>query len=302
MSPSTPENGPTEAFDHEALVKRNPHADWPAVEASREQYDFAKTFKYTKTPNASWQPGQGASDNAWQQYKLLAIDPQDPSRTTNQNYKLMISSTVPRPIALVSTVSKDGSCQNLAPYSYFNAVSADPPMYTVSMVGDELKDSLRNCMETGELCISIISDWYIEAANSSSVNTPPQLSEWPFSGLHPRQSTIVKPPHPAEAAFSMECKVHSLSPIYSKNRKNDDGSPVRTATLVLCEAVLYHIREDTIDEKKETVKIEVLRPVWRGGGITYGSLFDGWETPRPIAFRDLREQANVKEIYAKNES
>ncbi|KAF2104056.1 hypothetical protein NA57DRAFT_50904 [Rhizodiscina lignyota] len=296
MSSSIQPTDPVEAFDKEALIKRNPHADWAAVEASREEYDSSKTYKYSKSPNPQWQPGDGASNDEWKQHKMVSINPQDPSRTVTQNYKFIISSVVPRPIAFVSTVSKDGLCQNIAPFSYFNAVSPDPPIYTVSIVGDETKDTLRNCIETGELCISIISDWYLEAANFCAVNTPPQQSEWPLAGLHPRQSTLVKPPHPAEAAFSMECKVHSTVPIYSKNRQNADGSPVRTATLVLCEAVLYHVREDAIDEKTETLKIEVLRPMWRGGGITYGSLFDGFEALRPMAFRHLRETEKVKQI------
>lgn len=287
--------GPVEAYDKEALVKRNPHADFAAVEASRPPFDSSKQYTFSKTPNPSWQPGDGASNDEWKKHQLLAIDPNDENRPWQSNYKLIISSLAPRPIALVSTVSETG-IRNLAPFSYFNAVSTDPPLYSVSFVGEDANDSLTNCLDTGELCISIISDWYLEAANFSSVNTAPHVSEWPFTGLHPLESTKVKPPHPAEAAFSIECKVHSSVPIYSKQKRNEDGSKVRTATMVLCEAVLFHVRKDAVNERRDTVNLKVLRPVWRGGGITYGCLFDGWETPRPMAFRDLLKEKRVKDI------
>ncbi|KAH6677714.1 hypothetical protein B0J14DRAFT_584995 [Halenospora varia] len=286
---------PIEAYDKEALVQRNPHKDFATVEASRPDYNPEAVWIPSKTPNSSWKPGDGASREGWDK-KSIAIDPHSPGRTVNQNYKLMISSTVPRPIALVSTVSADGTCKNLAPFSYFNNVSNDPPLYSLSFHGEEANDSLRNLLETGELSISIVSDWFLEAANFTSVNTPPQISEWMVSGLHPAKSSKVAPPHVAESAFSMECRLHSTIPIYSKTVCREDGSPVRTATLVLAEALMFHVREDAIDEKRETVDIRVLRPVWRGGGITYGNCFSGWETPRPDAFRILRQTSPVKDI------
>lgn len=208
----------------------------------------------------------------------------------------MISSTVPRPIALVSTITKDGRTQNLAPFSYFNTVSVDPPLYSVSFVGKEKNDSLRNLEETGECCISMISDWFLEAANFTSVNTARHMSEWPLAGLRPMKSDMVKPPYVAESAFSMECRFHSSVPILSNMEVDGAGKPVRTATLVLIEAVLWHVWEDVIDEKLETLDVTKLRPVWRGGGITYGSAHGVWETPRPEAFRKLMETERVKTI------
>lgn len=214
----------------------------------------------------------------------------------------MISSTVPRPIALVSTISKDGKIENLAPFSYFNNVCNDPPLYSISFHGELPTDSLRNLLETEECCISIVSDWFLEAMNMSSVNTPPDISEWPLSGLHISKSDVVKPGFVAESVFSMECKLHSIVPIFSKNEVDAKGEKRRTATHVLVEAVMFHVREDAIDEKRETVDIKVLRPVWRGGGITYGSCFEGWETPRPGPFRELRETEAVRDILEKVKS
>jgi flavin reductase (DIM6/NTAB) family NADH-FMN oxidoreductase RutF len=307
-----------EAYDKEALVQRNPHADFPAIEATRPNYDPTTFWIPTKTPKPSWKPGDGASMDGWHGKRMVTIDPHEPGRTSNQNYKLMISTTVPRPIALVSTISADGKRQNLAPYSYassytplapllsyliflthsryFNNVASDPPMYSISFAGKDANDSLTNLLETEEMCISIVSDWFLEAANFTSVNTPPHLSEWPLAGLHPLKSSKVRPPHVAESAFSMECKLYSVTPLFSKSKVNEDGTPERANTLVLVEAVMFHAREDAIDQKRETVDLKVLRPVWRGGGITYGTCFGGWETPRPDSFRALRETQPIKSI------
>lgn len=241
----------------------------------------------------SWKPGDGASNDDWKRNKFIEIDPQSPDRTPNQNYKLMISTTLPRPIALVSTISTDG-IQNLAPFSHFNNVSKDPPIYSIAFDGEDGIDSLRNVMETGEMSISIVSDSFIEAANFTSVNTPPHVSEWLLCGLHPAKSSIIRPPYVAEAVFSMECKHYSSQTIYSKNKVKEDGTPVRATSLVLVEAVMFHVREDAIDENQERVEMKNLRPVWRGRGITYGSCLDGWEIPRPKPFRVLREQESVK--------
>ena len=80
--------------------------------------------------------GDGANNDAWQHHNSTEIDPDEPGRTSNLNYKLMISSTVPRPIAHLSTVSGLG-IQNMAPFSYFQAICADPPLYSFSFVGDQ---------------------------------------------------------------------------------------------------------------------------------------------------------------------
>lgn len=162
--------------------------------------------------------------------------------------------------------------------------------------GAEANDSSRNLLETGELCISIVSDWILEAANFTSVNAPPRTSEWELSGLHEAVSDVVKAGYVGEAAVSMECKLHSTQTIFSKTVVDGNRKPVQSATLVLVEAMMFHVREDAIDVKLETVDLKVLRPVWRGGGILYGTCFDGWETQRPDPFRVLRETEKVKDI------
>ena len=116
---------PVEAFDKEALVKRNPHGDFATVQASRPDYNSNDHWIMTKTPDPAWQVGDGATSTHWKDQSYLHIDPHEEGRPDVLNYKLMISTTVPRPVAMVSTVTKDGNTRNLAPFSYFQAVTHD---------------------------------------------------------------------------------------------------------------------------------------------------------------------------------
>ena len=116
---------PIEAPDREATINRNPHHDFNAVQERRSEYDPARKWTLSKSPNPGWEVGDGASSDHWKGKEFLSIDPWDASRTGVLNYKLLVSTTVPRPIALVSTVAKDGKSRNLAPISYFQNVSTD---------------------------------------------------------------------------------------------------------------------------------------------------------------------------------
>ncbi len=124
-APSPAKSPPVEAFDKEALVNRNPHGDFAAVQASRPDYDSDDHWLLSKTPKPSWQPGDGANSDHWKGKNTLHIDPHEEGRSIMLNYKLMISTTVPRPIAMVSTVTADGKTRNLAPFSYFQNVIYD---------------------------------------------------------------------------------------------------------------------------------------------------------------------------------
>lgn len=118
---------PVEAFDKEALVNRNPHPDFNLVQSQRPDFEAATPdFVRTKCPNPDWRPGDGANDDSWRTKEVVSIDPFEEGRPETLNYKLMISATVPRPIALVSTVTAGTpSTRNLAPFSYFQCVIAD---------------------------------------------------------------------------------------------------------------------------------------------------------------------------------
>ena len=121
-------------------------------------------------------------------------------------YKLMTGMIVPRPVALVSTVSRNGVA-NLAPFSFFCGVGSVPPtvLFCPSLRPGasegtvEPKDTLRNVEETGEFVINVVSEAIAAAANASSAEVPPEVDEFPLSGLTPIASVAVRPPRVAES-------------------------------------------------------------------------------------------------------
>ncbi|KAL4999484.1 hypothetical protein BDV10DRAFT_184376 [Aspergillus recurvatus] len=280
-----------EAPSHEAAIKRNPHADFGTVERARPPFDHGSRMTFTRTPNPDWQAGSGASDEEWKKHEFAAIDPYEEGRGPWLNYKLLVSATVPRPIALASTVSADGKTANLAPFSFWQCAAVDPPMYSISFTSRTANDTLTNLLATKEMCISMTTESIVEAANFASVNSPRHVSEWPLSGLTPRASDLVKPAHVAESPYSVECKLHSVQDFYSKA----DPS-VRTSTLVIVEVIRFHIWNDAIGEDRATADVTKLRPVFRAGGIMYGACPTAFELPRPEAFRELHEHEKIKNL------
>ena len=238
MSSSTPR------LDAEAEIKRNPHPDFKGVEASRPDFNTSSKFHYTKTPSPNWTPGTGANTPAAANLQHRQIDPYAPGRPAIHNYKLLISGIVPRPVGFVSTISKDGKTTNLAPFSYFNLISHDPPLFVLGFSGgfDRPKDTLTNLVETEECVLNIISESFIEAANFTSINCPPGVSEWTFSGLTPKKSVIVKPDRVGEAVFSIEAKLVETREWESKMTPGK-----KTGVMAVVEGVQFWVREDAID-------------------------------------------------------
>ena len=251
----------------EAELKRNPHPDFKQTEASRPPFDTASSFRYTQTPLPSWTFGAGANELAPPAPPPhVAIDPYAPGRPAAFNYKLLISAVVPRPIAFLSTCSPDspggdsdgdGSSSssshstNLAPFSYFQMIGHDPPLFVIGFAcaADEAraKDSLRNLLATGECVINMIGEDYIEAANSASINAPYGVSEWDVSGLTPVLDceTVPRVARVKEAVFSIEGKLESFREFDSKAVKGK-----KSATMVVIEGTRFWAREDAINEER----------------------------------------------------
>ncbi|KAK6454411.1 uncharacterized protein RJT20DRAFT_130539 [Scheffersomyces xylosifermentans] len=264
-------------FGLEAQVKRNPHGDFKAVENSRPPFEFEQEWHYTQSPVKDWKIGSGANDEEWKKHKKLEIDPNGEGRSPVDNYKTLISAITPRPIGFISSISKDG-VRNLAPFSYFTMVNHDPPIFTIGFSGGkgQPKDTCHNILETGELTINIISEWFVEAANYCSTNSPPEVDEWKLSGLTPLESRFVKPPHVAESAFSVEAKL-----IHSHEWKSKRDPNRATGVLAIVEGINFHVREDVINKELNNLDIAKLKPVSRLGGITYARTNAGFEKTRP---------------------
>ncbi|KAK3682753.1 hypothetical protein B0T22DRAFT_522159 [Podospora appendiculata] len=281
----------------ESEVKRNPHPDFKTVEASRPPWDAAASLTYTQTASPSWAFGDGANgtDPAAATTPHVAIDPYAAGRPAAFNYKLLISAIVPRPIAFLSTRSADGVTTNLAPFSYFQLIAHDPPLFIVGFVGTlpaggRCKDSLRNLHESGECVINIISEGFVEAANSTSIDAPYGLSEWDVSGLTPvYDCETVKCARVREAVFSIEGKLESVREFESRVEKGKV-----TSTLAVIEGTRFWAREDAINEERNLVDMNVLRPIARLGGITYARMTEAVEIPRPDFKKDLGEEGAAK--------
>lgn len=135
---------------------------------------------------------------------MLAIDPA--GNTERDNYKLLVGSIIPRPIAFVTTLSL-GGVLNGAPFSYFNIVSSNPPMISLSIqhAAGKPKDTARNIMERQEFVVHIVDRDNVEQVNMTAAPLGPDQSEIALAGMTPVQSALIAVPGVQEAKVRMEC-------------------------------------------------------------------------------------------------
>ena len=113
----------------------------------------------------------------------------------------------PRPIGWISTVDEQGR-HNLAPYSFFNAISSKPPMVAFSSEG--MKDSVRNAMATREFVCNLATAALAEGMNQSSASVPPEINEFELARLATAPCRLVRPLRVAESPAALECKVTDI--------------------------------------------------------------------------------------------
>jgi len=198
----------------------------------------------------------------------------DPREAGFQNvYKLLIGAVVPRPIAFVSTVSREG-IPNLAPFSFFTAVSANPPVVCFCPVrrpgSNPYKDTLSNISATREFVVNIVSEEFAEQMNATSAEFPPEVDEFEASGLTPVPSDLVRPPRVAESHVQMECKLYLTI---------EFGELPGSGNLVLGEVVRFHVDDQYFDDFR--IDPDKLRPIGRMGGATYTRTTDRFDMARP---------------------
>jgi len=198
----------------------------------------------------------------------------DPGAESPRNvYKVMIGAIVPRPIAFVSTLSADG-VRNLAPFSFFTAISANPPVICFSPMirgsDSARKDTLRNIEATREFVVNIVSENFVQQMNTCSGEYPPEVDEFQVSGLTPVPSDMVRPARVKEARVNMECK---LVQVVHVSELPLGGS------IVLGEVLRFHV-DDTIVEDFR-IDPDKLSAVGRMGGATYVRTTDRFDLVRP---------------------
>jgi flavin reductase (DIM6/NTAB) family NADH-FMN oxidoreductase RutF len=203
----------------------------------------------------------------------------DPQQESVQNiYKLMIGAIVPRPIAFVSSLDGRG-VRNLAPFSFFNGVSADPPvvLFCASVRREDPerglgphKDTLLNVIDTREFVINVVTESIAEKMNLTSAQVPPDVDEFELSGLTPLPSELVKPPRVAESPVQMECRLRQIVEISEK---------LHGSTIVLGDVLRFHVREDVVENFR--IDADKLAAIGRMGGPTYVRTRDRFDLERP---------------------
>ncbi len=199
----------------------------------------------------------------------------DPKSTEPLNiYKLLIGSIVPRPIAFVSTMGADG-IYNLAPFSFFTAVSANPPAIAFAPVlslEGKRKDTLNNAERLGEFVVNVVSEDIVRQMNETAAEFPPEIDEFEVSGLTPIPSDLVAVPRVKESHIAMECKLRQIVEM---------SSLPMGGSLVIGEVVRFHVDEAYFDDYR--IDVDKLRPVGRMAGSSYTRTTDRFELVRPGA-------------------
>ena len=193
------------------------------------------------------------------------------SLTARDAYHLLTQAIVPRPIALVSTVSVDGT-PNLAPFSFFTGISSHPPTvcFTVARRRGQKKDTVVNAEETGEFVINVVPEALAEAMNATSAEVAPEVDEFELARLTMQASMTVKPPRVNESPLALECRYIQTVEL---------GTPPGQASLVIGEVLSFHVDDSLLTEGK--VDQTKLRVIGRLSGDLYCRTRDVFSMKRP---------------------
>lgn len=205
----------------------------------------------------------------------MELDPA--SLDIRDRYKLLIGLIVPRPIAFVSTLSRDGRA-NLAPFSFFNGLGSNPMtvLFCPANKSDGTeKDTLRNCKPvaeggTGEFVVNAAVEEYARELVATSEPLDYGESEFELAGLDTAPSTVVRPPRVARAPWAFECRTLQVV------RTHPGGAS--GGNVVIGEIVHVHVDDAVIDARLHT-DYERLRAIGRMGGIGYTRTRERFEIP-----------------------
>ncbi|MBX2844956.1 MAG: flavin reductase family protein [Saprospiraceae bacterium] len=230
---------------------------------------------------------------------MFSFDPYDFGIRDRHQY--IIGAVGPRPIAWASTVNENGQ-PNLAPYSFFNAFSSNPPLLVFSSNrrgrDNTTKDTLHNIQTNGEVVINVVNHDLVQQMSISSTDYAANINEFEKAGVTPLESVKVKPFRVKESPIQFECKVKDI--IYT-------GEAGGAANLFLCEIVQMHISESVLDADKHIVPNK-LKLVGRMGKSYYAKAFGDavFELNNPfsdqnLGFDRLPENIRQSQVLTGNE-
>jgi flavin reductase (DIM6/NTAB) family NADH-FMN oxidoreductase RutF len=203
----------------------------------------------------------------------MFLDARNHESDWREIYKLAVSFVQPRPIALVSTVSAE-DVRNLAPFSFYNMVSANPPvvMFAPSYRRDGTgKDSLANAEAVGEFVVATVTEGLADRMNRCAFDYPPDVDEFVASGLTPQKARFVKPALVAESPVNIECELVEIKRF---------GESPGAGSVVFGRILAIHVNDDVLaaDGMADPAK---LRAIGRMGRETYSKTTDIFDLPRP---------------------
>lgn len=190
----------------------------------------------------------------------------------SNNYKFLIGSILPRPIAVVSTLNEDGT-NNVAPFSFFTAVSAKPMIiafapFIRSSTG-ELKDTPRNILREKEFVINFVTEDTADLINKTSTELDYGEDEFEFAGLTPIDSEIVKAKRVKESPIHFECKFRD---------RLSYGDEPGCGQIITGEVIKIHVNEDIYENGR--IITSKFRPVGRGAGNDWFKCNDPFQLDR----------------------
>jgi flavin reductase (DIM6/NTAB) family NADH-FMN oxidoreductase RutF len=190
----------------------------------------------------------------------MKIDPKEIPVPKLHSY--LLGAVIPRPIALASTIDREGRV-NLSPFSFFNCFGSNPPIlvFSPSRRGRDntTKHTYENVLEVAEVCINIVNYAIVEQVSLASGEYPKGVNEFDKSGLTPLASERIRPPRVRESPVSFECRVNQVIPM---------GTQGSAGNLVISEVLLLHVNDEVLDKDG---RIDPLRldAVARMGGDNY---------------------------------
>ncbi len=203
----------------------------------------------------------------------MQIDPD--LHSDAHNYRLLTSLVIPRPIAWVTSLGKDGVV-NLAPFSFFNALGGKPMYLIVSIAKNdsgEQKDTARNLLSKGEFVVNFVTEPLFDAMNLSAADFPSGESELAAAGLSEAPSVRIGVPRVAESEASLECRLHETLGLGEN-------------TLFIGEVVMFHVADHLLGDG---LKVKNFFPIGRlGSPSEYCRTSNRFSVPR-ISYRDWLE-------------
>ena len=219
-----------------------------------------------------------------------------PSETPPLQLQTILQTAIaPRPIALASTIDKNGNV-NLSPFSFFNIFSSNPPVVIFSparRVRDNTrKHTLQNVSEVSEVVIGIVNFKIVQQISLASTEYEKEVNEFVKSGLTMKEADLVKPKLIEECPVNLECKVLEIKPL---------GTQGGAGNLVICEVIKIHIREEYLNEdgNLDQAKLDL---VARLGGNFYSrnNAENLFEVPKPLVTKGIGFNLLPKEILYSN--